>query len=382
MKRIIPIFLILLLLSGCRLDGRMLLPELSENVGIPAEPAPSPAPSPVSDGFRWGRSQLPPAEQEAYDILSAAVALRETGEVAVPVNGDGMERVVYAVCMDHPEYFWFDGHIQCTTYTSVLTGEAYYVTPYYTMTEQEIQAMEPLVAEYTAQALEAVAGAQSDYERVLGIYQYIIYNTDYNLGETDQSFCTVMSAGQGVCAGYGRCFQYLMDQLEIPCILVSGESEGQRHCWNMVQCQEQWYHVDVTWGDPLNEYGAPGDSVKYTYCMVTDKEIYQDHSADPDIPLPSATAVELNYYRQAGRWMEFWDRGAYDYMVLDAANRGDREVTVRFARGEDYNAALYDLVEQQAIHTILENCGIYPPDGIVTYSVDDLFYEFTIQIMY
>lgn len=61
---------------------------------------------------------------------------------------------------------------------------------------------------------------------------------------------------QVVCEGYAKAFKYLMDDLEIPCVLVSGtgtnsNGETEAHLWNYVQLEGNWYAVDVTWNDPV-----------------------------------------------------------------------------------------------------------------------------------
>lgn len=61
---------------------------------------------------------------------------------------------------------------------------------------------------------------------------------------------------QVVCEGYAKAFKYIMDSLNIPCILVSGEATNssgktESHMWNYIQLEDNWYGVDVTWDDPL-----------------------------------------------------------------------------------------------------------------------------------
>ncbi|MDO4260597.1 MAG: DUF5722 domain-containing protein [Eubacteriales bacterium] len=63
------------------------------------------------------------------------------------------------------------------------------------------------------------------------------------------------SAHEVVCEGYAKAFKALCDELEIPCVLVSGMggTDGASmgaHMWNYVQMEdERWYLVDVTWDD-------------------------------------------------------------------------------------------------------------------------------------
>lgn len=52
-----------------------------------------------------------------------------------------------------------------------------------------------------------------------------------------------------VCEGYARAFKMVMLLCGIPCCLVS--SEEMSHMWDMVYVDGAWYHVDVTYDDPI-----------------------------------------------------------------------------------------------------------------------------------
>ncbi len=61
--------------------------------------------------------------------------------------------------------------------------------------------------------------------------------------------------GVGICYGYARTFQLLMDLTGIECVTVEAQSVASggsltEHAWNMVCLDGKWYCVDVTWDDP------------------------------------------------------------------------------------------------------------------------------------
>lgn len=81
-----------------------------------------------------------------------------------------------------------------------------------------------------------------------------------------------------VCQGYTLAFKVLMNRAGVPCCYVSSSSMG--HAWNMVQLDGCWYHIDVTWDDPLHRSGTNiGDyagKVRRYYLLLSDEEI-DDH---------------------------------------------------------------------------------------------------------
>ena len=114
--------------------------------------------------------------------------------------------------------------------------------------------------ELEKKADEILQGAQgSNYQKIQYIHNWLVdnikYDTTYSKPNTRNIYGALIS-GNVVCEGYAKSFKYLLDKLDIPCILVSGEainSEDKRenHMWNYVKINEIWYAVDVTWDDPI-----------------------------------------------------------------------------------------------------------------------------------
>jgi len=65
-----------------------------------------------------------------------------------------------------------------------------------------------------------------------------------------------------VCEGYAEAFQYLALQYNINCIIARSAT----HEWNLVEMNNAWYVVDITWDDPgnaLSGYGFNKDIEKH-----------------------------------------------------------------------------------------------------------------------
>ena len=86
--------------------------------------------------------------------------------------------------------------------------------------------------------------------------------------DMNQSAYSALVNGQTVCAGYARAFQYLMQQLNIPCYYCTGYS-GQDHAWNIIKLEQKYYNVDVTWDDTTPS--------TYDYYNKSDAEFADTH---------------------------------------------------------------------------------------------------------
>ena len=54
-----------------------------------------------------------------------------------------------------------------------------------------------------------------------------------------------------VCQGYAETMKLFLDALGIENKLVYGTGGGISHVWNLLCLDGDWYHMDVTWDDPL-----------------------------------------------------------------------------------------------------------------------------------
>lgn len=95
--------------------------------------------------------------------------------------------------------------------------------------------------------LSGISDSWTDYEKVKAVYDRVILQTDYQEGQNDQSMYHVITKGEGVCAGYARTVQYLLNRLGIFCTFVSGTAEGGL-CLEFGPADGDYYYLDPTWG--------------------------------------------------------------------------------------------------------------------------------------
>ena len=83
---------------------------------------------------------------------------------------------------------------------------------------------------------------KNDYYKIVKAHNWIVDNLEYNMQESSDN-ANIYGALKNktvVCEGYARLFKSLMDKMNIPCVLVSGEGididTGSResHAWNCV----------------------------------------------------------------------------------------------------------------------------------------------------
>lgn len=216
-------------------------------------------------------------EKHIYrQIYANAGAGHSTFAPVESVSPEQLKNVFSAVYNDHPELFWLD-----TAYTGKYTenDRCVEIDLQFNRTAQDLDSAK---ADFDENAGRIIAGAKNlsnDYEKEKFVHDILMEQISYNVSaEMNQSAYSAMVNGETVCAGYARAFQYLMQQLEIPCYYCTGYAD-ERHAWNIVALDDGYYNVDVTWDD-----AAEGS---YDFFNKTDADYKDSHvRQDMSVNLP------------------------------------------------------------------------------------------------
>lgn len=127
---------------------------------------------------------------------------------------------------------------------------------------------------------EVTSPSNSDIENELAIHDYLVEHVSYvDTGDSAYNAYNALINGTAVCSGYTECFKTFMDMLGIENGTISGEAGNEQHIWNTVKLDNQWYHVDVTWDDPI---GSSFEYTDHSYFNITAKDMALDHTWDRD----------------------------------------------------------------------------------------------------
>lgn len=140
----------------------------------------------------------------------------------------------------------------------------------------------------------------SQLELVAYVYKWMLTYCNYNTNSAyNQNIDSVFVRRNSVCTGYAKAAQYLFRLLGIESRLVFGrlnnDNEGGRHCWNIVNIEGRYYHLDICLGDlsledVLKKAGTTsirryGDYNYNCFCVSTD-EILKTRSIEDVETLP------------------------------------------------------------------------------------------------
>ncbi len=142
---------------------------------------------------------------------------------------------------------------------------------YHTTAEQEAS-----IDEWVSTNINTIIACAYDPEdKEKKIHDWIVSNIAYDTDYGDQSYSAygAIFNRKAVCQGYSLLGYKLLMTVGIPARII--DSEDMNHAWNMVNLCGHWYHLDMTWDDPIPD--EPG-RILYDFYNLSDTEISE---ADP-----------------------------------------------------------------------------------------------------
>jgi len=212
-------------------------------------------------------AMLEPDLQQLYrQIYANAQKLNTSFTPAVEVSVSQVKTVFEAVYNDHPEMFWLETGYSCKYLGNGKCVEL--ILKYNDMADYLDQAK----AQFNQQAEVILSGARTQgsvFDQEKYVHDALMEMVEYDeTADMNQSAYSALVPGRSVCAGYSRAFQYLMQQLGVPCYYCTGTS-GEDHAWNIIKLDDTYYNVDVTWDDT--------NPATYDYFNKSDNEFANTH---------------------------------------------------------------------------------------------------------
>lgn len=157
------------------------------------------------------------------------------------------------------------------------------------MTAAQRQEMDAAIAEFKA---EYITSGMSDFEKEIKIIEWLVDGCYYERGdgwENATAYSCIVN-GRAQCSGYADAFL----QTAKACGIEARYVHNNIHAWNLVKLDGDWYHVDVTWEDPVgsNSYGF--GNLRNAYINLEDSRV-QGISAHRTWSPSSTKATGIKY---------------------------------------------------------------------------------------
>lgn len=335
-------------------ENTALIPEIeTEEISVTETMTENVAQGKTSETLQEGYAYqtLSAQEQTVYNQIYQAMDSHEEKVAVDTFEPETLDHVYRAVNADHGEIFWVSGYV----YTQYTRGEERVgldFAPQYTMDKETREQIQTQIDAVVFEILQGMDMGADDYQKALGVFEYLATNVDYELGASEnQNIISVFLNKKTVCQGYANATQYLLTLLGIKSSVVTGMAQGESHAWNLALLDGEYYYIDTTWGNSTYNSSEEGIRrfINYNYFAVTTEEIERTHQPDGSMILPDCTAMVDNYYIREQKYITEWNPDVIGAEYARACEAGSESVAFKFAGMELYEQAKNYFIEEQHI---------------------------------
>ena len=302
------------------------------------------------------------------ELLSAAERFQYRITIQGSVDVDDMETAFQQFYDAYPEYFWVRNYRYSTNGRQLIIQ----IEEFQECNSSKLKEMYEELTASAKQIISQVPANASDYDKALFVHDYLVDHTvfEYQTEDgTEQEYKICHTAygciqnGSAVCEGYARAYQYLMKLLSVPCGTCSGIAGGERHAWNYVCLDNDYYWLDLTWDDPssIERPGVNGKS--HAYFLLNDDMMNRSHTlSDENAFQPKCIETKLNYFIRNGLCLDKYSLSEFDRLF------SKDQLEFMFSNEDAYQTAIRKLFVEG---DIWKTTQMKEQDAQITYSKKD-----------
>ena len=237
---------------------------------------------------RYAYGTLTTDEKMLYgNIVDAVSTLAPTVEIPTSLLSDDVKKVYALVYYQEPQLFWMS--------STPINGYGQAKLSYAITDKSLIASMQKDIDANVKSIMSEVNKYSSTVSKLKVIYDWIVLNSEFSKTTSYEPSAIYNGLTKGAelqCAGYAKTMMYLCDIAGIECITIIGTNPEQAsHAWNVVYCDNGYYNIDATWGDPSNKHNSK--YVRYNFFLVPDAWIVNDHVNVNILTLSSRVSFKL-----------------------------------------------------------------------------------------
>lgn len=219
---------------------------------------------------------------------------------------DRVFSVYQTLFLEHPEFFYLNGSINVSYskegqqgYLVSMTVKPVYWEKFADLDDSKLAKMindvEAVVSQVSAD-IRSQTGVP--WQQLLLLHDWLVSHIVYDstLNQQTNNMYSALIEGSTLCQGYAQSFQLIAQRMGFTVVMVMGDADGIGHAWNVVKLDGKYYHVDVTFDDPLPDGGSAGP-VEHVYFLRSDSQLAENHVWDKN-SAPACPDDSARYYTE------------------------------------------------------------------------------------
>lgn len=280
-------------------------------------------------GDRYYYHRLNKKDQSLYRLILKAATDYVTSfrsNIQESYSEKDLAEINRAIIYDNPYLFYYSGLIS----VRYLSPNEVQINLSFDFDQRESDELKKRLKEQTVAFLKSIKlSDKTEEERVRAIHDLLSSKVVYDKNSIDSSntigkseeykyahsILGVMLNKKAVCEGIAKAFKYLLNVIDVGCIVVTGAALHSsffisgtdiNHAWNLVKIEGENYYTDVTW-DIAELYN---NHISYNYYNLTEYQIRKDHFEFEGFP--TCNSIKYNFFYFTGRIM-YSEEMLYDY---------------------------------------------------------------------
>lgn len=201
---------------------------------------------------------------EEYLISKLSAGATEINVLKYGLSVSSFVDFYWDMLNSNPELFYVAGELSYYSEEGLMKS----ILPKYVFTGDELQSRIDEFEGYVSSIARYASVAKGEIGQLMRVNDYFCvnyqYDTDLDIYRPDLLFRNK----EGVCQAYMLAYGAVLNKLGIENTYAT--SSAMNHIWNLVKLDGEWYHIDVTWNDPVSD--LPLRACHY-YFLLSDEAI-------------------------------------------------------------------------------------------------------------
>ena len=276
--------------DGCRLEA----PERIDGAVEAAPPADMPVSLLSAPDYAGARNAF-------HDAIWAGAETVDLSGYGLPYTAETREYLAEGTGYMEPDMFGYNG---CFWEYTTVDGERILLgaSLYYCMSPETYAAAKEVYRKGVTEVTSQVDPAWSPVEKPLFVHDFMAAHYQYDLDFEIYDPVNFFARKKGVCQAYSLAYAAVLKELGLEYSYV--ESDDLNHIWNLVKVDGLWYHVDVTWDDPITDRLGAAHHARFLMSDTSSKINHDNDDADDWYYYNGVSCQDTTY--DAYFWRNIW----------------------------------------------------------------------------
>lgn len=149
--------------------------------------------------------------------------------------------------------------------------------------EKEIEFIKTYINEFINSNIN---NQMNNYDKIKIFHDHIINKTEYDKNSSNDSYTSytayhLLTTGKSICGGYSDVMSIYLNTIGIQNYKITSEA----HVWNLINLDGTWYHLDMTWDDPIASDGK--QYLIHNFFLISTDELHKldnvEHNFDTKV---------------------------------------------------------------------------------------------------